>query len=483
MPISSIAQIERRAQESVRVYFRQGVAVIDEDYKDNGDNLRRFVEILNSFQKDSVCKFNPIRVVASVSPEGPVATNQRILKSRAEAIVGWLDNNTATPLDYTIDIINVDWDTLIESVEASDEVPYKQEVLNILHNTPEYVDGVRLRYNQLIRLRNGKPYKWILDNLFQHIRYADALLDVYWEIIPKLILTSDSNMNFSHEGSEGVVTYSKNVEDDTTPMVNTNAEWITSITTKDNTIVFEVANNSEQVARSAEIEVKCYNDTYKLVVSQDAAPTPIQAPVDEVEDEVEDVVESIEVEQIPQTRIPLYWALKTNMLYDVLATPNIGVEFYVGRNFSVAANWHFAWWNMKKREKNWCNYGGDIALRKWFGKRAMQTHLSGHHVGLYSQMMTYDVALGKTGYLANECNWTIGAEYGYSLPIARRFNIDFTIGAGYHWGKFHEYTYIDGHRSWQATKQRHYIGPTKCEVSLVWLIGSDNYNKDKEGKR
>ena len=286
-------------------------------------------------------------------------------------------------------------------------------------------------------------------------------------------------MNFSYEGAQGTIAYSKNVEDDIAPALKCDAEWVKNIRVTDNAIIFDVTPNPEQSARTAEVEVKCYNDTYTVVVSQDAAPAPVLAPVDEVED----VVESIEVEPIQQARFPLYLALKTNMLYDVLATPNIGAEFYFRHNLSVAANWHFAWWNMDKRERNWCNYGGDIALRKWFGKRAMQTPLSGHHIGLYGQMLTYDVNLGKTGYLANECNWATGVEYGYSLPIARRLNIDFTLGAGYHWGKFHEYTYIDGHRSWQATKKRHYVGPTKCEVSLVWLIGSGNYNKDKEGKR
>ena len=28
-----------------------------------------------------------------------------------------------------------------------------------------------------------------------------------------------------------------------------------------------------------------------------------------------------------------------------------------------------------------------------------------------------------------------------------------------------------------------YFGPTKLEISLVWLIGCGNYNKDKGGKR
>ena len=79
-------------------------------------------------------------------------------------------------------------------------------------------------------------------------------------------------------------------------------------------------------------------------------------------------------------------------------------------------------------------------------------------------------------------NYTIGAEYGYSMPVARRLNIDFSLAAGYMGGRYYEYTPLDGHYVWQATKNRKWIGPTKVEVSLVWLLGHGNYNtKTKKG--
>ena len=68
-------------------------------------------------------------------------------------------------------------------------------------------------------------------------------------------------------------------------------------------------------------------------------------------------------------------------------------------------------------------------------------------------------------------------------PERPRLNIDFAVAAGYNWGTFDEYLPVDEHYVWQATKRRRYIGPTKLEISLVWLIGCGNYNKDKGGKR
>lgn len=186
---------------------------------------------------------------------------------------------------------------------------------------------------------------------------------------------------------------------------------------------------------------------------------------------------------VPDIRSPFYMAVKTNMLYDLALVPNIGVEFYLGKNISVAGNWMYAWWKNDRIAWYWRTYGGDLAVRYWFGKEAQKKPLAGHHVGLYGQIITYDFETGGRGYLGDRWSYAGGIEYGYSLPIARRLNIDFNLGVGYLGGEFKEYLPIDGHYVWQATKMRHYIGPTKLEVSLVWLLGWGNENHGKGGKR
>lgn len=194
---------------------------------------------------------------------------------------------------------------------------------------------------------------------------------------------------------------------------------------------------------------------------------------------------------LPAQCPPFYMNIRTNMLYDALLVPNIGVEFYLGKDWSVVANWMYGWWKTDRRHWYWRAYGGDIALRKWFGKAAKEKPLTGHHLGIYGQMFTYDFETGGRGYMGgkpggtlwDKMNWAAGVEYGYSLPVARRLNIDFTVGVGYWGGTYHEYKPVDGCYVWQSTKQRHWFGPTKAEVSLVWLIGRGNYNKEKGGKR
>ena len=128
--------------------------------------------------------------------------------------------------------------------------------------------------------------------------------------------------------------------------------------------------------------------------------------------------------------------LKCNLLYDIMLIPNLGADIYVSKNWSVSANWMYAWWNSNKRHNYWRIYGGELDIRKYFGRRAQTKPLTGHHLGIYGQAFTYDFETGHKGYIGgkpggtlwDKLNYAIGVEYGYSLPISRRLNLDFTPG-------------------------------------------------------
>jgi hypothetical protein len=42
---------------------------------------------------------------------------------------------------------------------------------------------------------------------------------------------------------------------------------------------------------------------------------------------------------------------------------------------------------------------------------------------------------------------------------------------------------IDDCYVWQTTKNRRWFGPTKLEVTLVWLLGRGNYNAEEGGEK
>lgn len=405
-----------------------------------------------------------------------------------------------------------------------------------------------VRYTKLTKLRGGEPYRWIYKNLFPKLRYASARCEFWWEVMPELLVPTDAQ-RFGAAGGNGEISYTKSVDDDVVPTVLAQDGWVEVIEATEEGVAFAVAKNPSTEPRQTNLVVSCYGKDHVVPVIQEGAvpgltitsATTVNYPAEGATDSItfeksvaddvtpvvscsSDWIESIVptsegityvVAKNPSTEPrsttisvesygskhdvivnqvgavseckPFYMGIKTNMLYDLFAVPNIGAEFYLGKNISIAANYAHAWWQKPENSFYWRYYGADASIRWWFGKPARIKPLQGHHLGINYQILTYDFQLGKTGIMAgmpsgtlvDRANHIVALEYGYSLPIAKRLNLDFSIAGGYHWGLFEEYNNIDGHPVWQATKRRRYLGPTKLEISLVWLIGCDNYNKDK----
>lgn len=177
------------------------------------------------------------------------------------------------------------------------------------------------------------------------------------------------------------------------------------------------------------------------------------------------------VERAPEKKSSFTMALRSNLLYDAALVPNVGVEFHLGRGWSLGVDYNHAWWSIARRDYYWRIMGGGVDFRKYFGKASKERHLSGHHIGLYAQAFKYDIELGGRGQLS-DLSYSGGLEYGYSLPVGKKLNIDFGIGVGYAGGEYKVYDPEDDCYVWKETRQRHYMGPTKCEISLVWIIGA-----------
>lgn len=622
--------------ESVKVYFRQGSAVLDQNYMQNDEALKRISELLQPYVVEDAEQKGKVRISSSVSPEGSNSINERLVKARAAAISKWISSRFDVEIGYVVDNMGVDWTSLISLVEESDEVPYKEEVLDILYNTPEQATRngrvVNERQQQLERLRGGEPYSYLLKHIYPKLRYAAAYSEIWYA--SELFIITESPMKFTSDGGDGVITLEKNVEDKVVPRASSAAEWISGITPESHKVGFVVAENPMVEERGSKVYIECYGKVYEVDVIQEGAepvlilaasektcgaeggddvipytvntvaevtpeaestsewisnvtttsdgisytvaPNEVAEPrTDTIKvtcfDKVQDVivrqegaepeltftvdtprdiiykgmtdtltfktntpekvvptatseaewikniaptdslitydvarnrseeprsatiaVESfgktqnvtVNQEAAPECDSSLYLAIKTNALYDLALIPNIGAEIHLGKNFTIGANWHYAWWKSDSALWYWRTYGGDLNARFWFGEAAKRKPLTGHHVGLYGQILTYDFLVGSgKGILADRWSWSVGAEYGYSWPLAERLNLDVTLGVGYHTGQFYEYMPIDDCYVWQATKNRKYIGPTKLEVSLVWLFGCANTNDMKGGDR
>lgn len=89
----------------------------------------------------------------------------------------------------------------------------------------------------------------------------------------------------------------------------------------------------------------------------------------------------------------------------------------------------------------------------------------------YAQIADYDFEFGGKGRQSDGVSFGAGLSYGYSLAVGRHLNIDFTIGMGWFGGAYHKYLPVDDCFVWQSTVRQHWFGPTKAEISLVYVFG------------
>ena len=179
---------------------------------------------------------------------------------------------------------------------------------------------------------------------------------------------------------------------------------------------------------------------------------------------------------------PFRIAAKTNLLYDLVMAPNVGLEATVGSKFTVSASASYDW------EGPWFDYvrivTADVELRYWLAQGG-NAQWRGLHVGPYAAIYRYDILFGGKGQQA-KANWGAGVSCGYTLPLSPHISLDFGLYLGYIGGKYKEYEVSDDsykHNVWMADKIRHYVGPTKAEISLLWHIGGTGPKKAKGGDR
>lgn len=180
-------------------------------------------------------------------------------------------------------------------------------------------------------------------------------------------------------------------------------------------------------------------------------------------------------DEVSEARVRL--ALSSNLLMDAFLIPEVKVHVGFGGCWSAWAGYRGAWWSVPGRRQFWQTQGLGAGARWHFGRESRANTLTGHHVGVFGTMMGYDFKLGPTGRQSRGLRtWSAGADYGYSIALARRLNLDVSVGVGYLDSPYIKYEYVCGHYVCKGTGHTRWVGPVSGEISLTWLIGEGNYN-------
>ena len=182
------AKASEAQQDTLTVYFRQGLSSWDAEYKNNEQNLEAFVNRFKELtERDEFKKITKIHIVATCSPEGYYNFNKRLAHNRASSIRKALTEYMEIPDSVVVErAIAINWDGLRKMVEEDPNVPHREEVLDIIDNTPElYTNSqgktLELRKQRLIWRFEGEAWKYMYDKFFPTLRSYSLQIIVEWE--------------------------------------------------------------------------------------------------------------------------------------------------------------------------------------------------------------------------------------------------------------------------------------------------------------
>ena len=414
---SAMAQVNRAKAE---FFFEQGDGNLNPALADNGRQLTVLDSIAADFEKVGI-QDRYVILHSYVAPDGSYESNEDLARRRADVIEKTFDSQLKTDAHVIYKPHYYEWGEIEKMARVDDQLPNKDEVLRIFGGEEEMlsIDNATASDELIQKIKgidNGETYSYVVQHYFPKLN--------------RVVLE---------------VRYMGNY-----PLPRTERRVISERVYYRDMATGELVNEQETVQQPLQQETPVYNE-----------------------------IEQIHTASQRTYNDSTFWgvvrrnlAIKTNLLYDAALVPNLGIEWRFSDHISANVNWMYAWWSRDSKHDYWRMYGGDAEVKYWFGHKSGRK-LTGHHVGAYGGILTYDVEWGGKGYMGEKWSYVMGLSYGYSLPIAKHFNLDFNIGLGYFGGEYYEYYPDDDQYVWQVTKKRKWFGPTRAEVSLVWLIGSN----------
>ncbi len=167
------------------------------------------------------------------------------------------------------------------------------------------------------------------------------------------------------------------------------------------------------------------------------------------------------------------FALKTNALYWLTTTPNLGVELSIGNRATLNVEGGYNPWTLDKAENRKIKHWMVTPEFRWWLCETFNGHFFGINTGYsffnISGMPILFHGSDTRNYRYQGWATGVGLNYGYSWIVGSRLNIEFTFGVGYVYSRYDKYECrtCGDHL---GPEENHYLGPTKAGISLIYMI-------------
>lgn len=163
--MGAVSVSAQQSCDSVAVYFRQGKAAFEREFRDNGQRIDDFIAKIQLIQDLSHLKIWRVEYTASASPEGTVKANESLARMRASVLTELLHDR----LEFADSLVHLksiteDWDGLARQVKTDQNVPNRKEALKIIESAESE------RKQMLQNLDGGSTWNYLLRTHFPDLR-------------------------------------------------------------------------------------------------------------------------------------------------------------------------------------------------------------------------------------------------------------------------------------------------------------------------
>lgn len=169
-------------------------------------------------------------------------------------------------------------------------------------------------------------------------------------------------------------------------------------------------------------------------------------------------------------------AVKTNLLYDAFASPNIGAELGVAPKWTVELSGNFNNWSINNHL--WKHWFVQPEVRYWlcerfgghfFAAHAIAGEFNFGNISNSFSMLGSDFS-GITDKRYQGWGAGLGVGYGYSWMLAKHWNVEAEIALGWIYTKYDVYPCRNCGRKIATDRSHNYFGPTKAAINLIYTF-------------
>ncbi len=160
-------------------------------------------------------------------------------------------------------------------------------------------------------------------------------------------------------------------------------------------------------------------------------------------------------------------SVRTNLLFDVLLSPNIGVEWSFTPQWSLVGDYTWGDLSYKGGDRRYAVSEGSLEVRHYLSDAPRASF----YWGVYALVGEFNYKLSDTGRQGNHVG--LGFSGGYQFTIARRLQLDLGAALGYlHVGNGKRYWHREdvNLQFWREDFSRDTFMPLSLRATLVWNL-------------